>query len=132
MKRFYIVLIAILLTSGCKEDTKYSDEKMYDIAAKLKDTAKALDGFAKFSDLSSLSDQEMLLQAVKNNPEQLSVFEDYQLLVDIQGSNAVLMLCDGEKALIEDAGCNLDLDKIYWQQQNNSCVITLKAKDVCD
>lgn len=133
MIKALIKISFIVLLAGCSlTQGKYSDEKMYDIAAQVKDLSQAVDGYLKFGDATGLSGRTLLLKAVNNDENKLTFLDEYTLKVDIQGDNAVLLVCDGDKALIEDAGCNLALDKAHWQQQgNNTCQITLQAAAVC-
>lgn len=131
MKKY--LLLILLVVSGCAQvfAEQYDDERMYNLASQLKDLAQELDGYVKFSDDQQVSRESLLQRSgslnIVSNP-----FSGYQVLVDLQGNHVVLMLCDKDISLMEDAGCNAEFDKIYWKRpQSDSCKITLQAAQVC-
>lgn len=131
----------ILALTSCATQAKYSDEVMYDIASLLKDVGVAVDGELKFGNTANLTKDEIITNATSSNPEQLTRLvelakegdiTDYRMISEFQGDNVVMMICDGEVALMEDAGCNAAFDNPYWDNpQPNSCTITLNAAQVC-
>lgn len=127
------ILLILLVISGCTQvfAKQYDDEKMYDLASRFKDLTQKVDGYIKFSDDQQKSKERLIERSGALNSVN-SYFSDYELIVDVQGDHVVLMLCDDDIALIEDAGCNAKVDKTYWQRPTaNSCQISLKASQVC-
>jgi hypothetical protein len=129
-----LVTACVLSLVSCMSiESQYNDEAMYDHASRLKDVSQAVDGLIKFGDPDGLEGDQLILKAVNNDTELLQSFGDYTLKVDIQGDHAVLLLCDADKVLIEDAGCNVGVDATYWSNvKPNSCAVVLKASDVCN
>ncbi|ENM5796551.1 hypothetical protein [Vibrio mimicus] len=140
MKLFTAIAFLLTLTS-CATQTKYSDEVMYDMASVLKDVAQAVDGELKFGETTGLSNEEIIVKAMSSNPKLLTRLPElategkvahYRILSEFQGDNAVMLICDGDIALMEDAGCNAAFDKVYWKSpQPNTCNITLNAAAIC-
>ncbi|NOI65396.1 hypothetical protein [Vibrio sp. 99-8-1] len=139
--RLITQIALILALTSCATQAKYSDEVMYDLASVLKDVSQAVDGELKFGNTANLTNDAIIKNATSSNPKQLTRLvelakegniTDYRIISQFQGDNAVMMICDGEVALMEDAGCNAEFDTPYWNNpQPNSCAITLNAAEVC-
>ncbi|OOE87171.1 hypothetical protein BZG73_02965 [Salinivibrio siamensis] len=139
--RLITALAMLMAIASCSTQAKYSDEVMYDMASILKDVSQAIDGELKWGNTEGLSQEEIISNATLTNPNQLPELEvlaqeakvtNYRLLQEFQGGNAVMLICDGDVALMEDAGCNAEFDKIYWKSPRpNTCSINLDAVALC-
>lgn len=139
--RLITTLALLMALTSCSTQAKYSDEVMYDMASILKDVSQAVDGELKWGNTEGLSQEEIISSAISTNPNQLPELEvlanegkvaNYRLLQEFQGDNAVMLICDGNVALMEDAGCNAEFDKIYWKSpRSNTCSINLDAAAIC-
>ncbi|GHA66867.1 hypothetical protein ACFFLZ_15320 [Photobacterium aphoticum] len=126
----FLGLIALL--TGCISSAPYSDEALYDVASTLKDITQAVDGEIKFGDTDNLTHAQIIDNALAADPSLLDKLKPYQWQLAIQGDHAVMLLCDDDIALMEDAGCNAQFDNAYWQQPKpDSCRIQLQAQEVC-
>lgn len=131
--KYLNLLILSMLTAGCAVSKPYNDEKMYDLASQFKDLAQTVDGSIKFGDVMIDSGAQALEIVSTEQPDKVAPFVKYTIKAEMQGDNAVLLLCEEDVALIEDAGCNAVLDKVYWNElKSNSCVITLQSNQVCN
>jgi hypothetical protein len=131
MKHLLFIIVSMLIV-GCSASNPYNDEKMYDLASQFKDLSQTVDGAIKFGEVAIDTGQQALERVSVEQPDKVAPFAEYVIKVELQGDNAVLLLCDDNIALIEDAGCNAVLDKVYWQVLNpNSCVITLDSHQLC-
>ena len=127
----YISLIVLL--SGCYTPKKNNPEVMADLASQLKDIATAVDGTLKFSETPYSTTDELLKAAVNNDLSKLAPFGKYTLIVNVQDDNAVLLLCDANTALIEDAGCTAQSDIQHWGAEAiHQCEITINAQQLCN
>lgn len=132
MKHLLCISLMVLL-SGCYTATNYNSEVMADLASQLKDIAAAVDGTLKFSESSYSSTDELLKVAINNDVSKLTPFNDYKLIIEVQKNHAVLLLCNGDTALIEDIGCTAQSDLQHWKSDSiHSCLITLEAKNLCN
>lgn len=130
--KYIVFIILSILTAGCSAKNPYNNEEMYDLASQFKDLSQTVDGSIKFGDAVVESGVQALEIVSVEQPDKVVPFVKYTIKVEIQGDNAVLLLCEDDVALIEDAGCNAVLDKIYWKEiKSNSCVITLDSNQVC-
>jgi hypothetical protein len=127
------LLICIFLSVSCSAINKYDDERMYDLASKFKDLSQSIDGHIKFSEDLIYDGDQILNQMLLSAPNLLTSFADFTIKVSVQKSNAILLLCDGDIALIEDAGCNAVMDKILWKDvKPNSCEFTIDSIQLCN
>lgn len=139
--RLITTLALLMALTSCSTPAKYSDEVMYDMASILKDVSQAIDGELKWGKTEELSQEEIISSATSTNPNQIPELKvlaqeakvaNYRLLHEFQGDNAVMLICDGNVALMEDAGCNAEFDKIYWKSpRSNTCSINLDAAAIC-
>jgi hypothetical protein len=131
MKHLLFIIVSMLIV-GCSTSNPYNNEKMYDLASQFKDLSQTVDGSIKFGEVAIENGHQALERVSIEQPDKVVPFAEYIIKVEVQGDNAVLLLCDEDIALIEDAGCNAVLDKVYWQALNpKSCVIRLDSHQLC-
>lgn len=128
-----IILFTLILSVGCSQlPSAHEPEKMADLASQLKDMSAAVDGTLKFSSETYTDPQKLLLAAIRGDKSKLEPFKNYQLKVVIQEQNAVLLLCEKEILLIEDAGCTAKSDIQHWLSEDaKACEATLRTDSVC-
>ena len=128
-----ILIMGMLFCIACvNKPNEYEPERMADLASQLKDIAAALDGTLKFSDTHYTEGKQLLQDAIDNDANRLVSFNQFQIHVIIDKSNAALLLCDNNTLLIEDAGCTAQSDVQHWRQPNNECKATLALSQVCN
>ena len=131
--KYLTLILVIVLSVGCSSLANAHDpEKMTDLASQLKDISAAVDGTLKFSTKTYTDPQALLMAAINSNKNKLTPFEDYQLKVFIQDKNAILLLCEDDILLIEDAGCTAPSDIQHWQSTDTqACKVTINASKIC-
>jgi hypothetical protein len=131
MMKFSFISLLLIFSSQVCFAQGYDDEVMYDLASKFKDLSQKVDGYIKFSPGAVKGKTNVLENAgVKTIIQE--EFSGYEVKVDVQGTNVVMLLCKDDIALIEDAGCNAELDKALWKSPKaNSCRVTLESSSVC-
>ncbi|MDV6317212.1 hypothetical protein [Idiomarina sp. HP20-50] len=128
-----LTLLSLLLVAGCNSYADSSDpEKMYDIASDLKDLAAGVDALVKFDNGKNLTKSELLLKAVNHDSSRLEIFTGYDLQLKIEGENSSVLLCEGNRAIIEDSGCSAKSDIHHWKNDSvMACEFTLDLTKVC-
>lgn len=134
-------IMLILSLASCASQARYSEEVMYDIASILKDINQAVDGELKFGYTSGLTNDQIIKNATSSNSDKFTKLpelamkaniSEYRLISELQADNSIMMICDGDVALMEDVGCNAEFDKIYWNYpQPDTCKIKLDAMKIC-
>lgn len=132
-RKVFVAVFALILVPGCNGYEKTSDpEKMYDIASGLKDVATSVDGLVKFGNGKSLTESELILEAVNQNRSRLNIFQGFELHVKIEGNNSSLLLCKGDEAMIEDTGCTPESDLNHWRSASAAaCEFTIDLQAIC-
>lgn len=140
--RLITAIAFILSVTSCTTQARYSDEIMYDIASIIKDINQSIDGELKFGDVAELTSEKIIANAKYSNSDKLTKLAslakdakiyDYRMIIELQGVSSVMMVCDGDIALMEDVGCNAKFDRVYWDfPQSNSCKVSLDAAVFCD
>lgn len=115
---------------GHDEQARFPDEKeRADLSVKMKILSWTMDGyFAKQASPPTGSDEEILRQAAAGKTED---FAPYLLKMQYQQPYAVLLLCtkDGSRAIIEDAGCSMRVDRQVRDEA--PCAFTLRVSEGC-
>tara|TARA_R110002033_G_scaffold20300_4_gene51483 strand:- start:11267 stop:11665 length:399 start_codon:yes stop_codon:yes gene_type:complete len=130
--KFIVFFALMFLSLSCSCTDKYDDESMYDLASKFKDLSQAVDGHLKFSGEQVEDGAQLLSEISERYPQLIVPFKDFTIMAKIQSGNVVLLLCDENIALIEDAGCNGKLDVNHWiDAKADSCEFTIDSALLC-
>lgn len=147
-KKILLILAAVavfdLLTAAAvyfwwrsgQEQTRVPDEKeRAELSVKISALSWAVDGYLSRQEtrLADSDDAELLRQAAAHDPSLLAekLFAPYLLKVQVQQPHAVLLLCtkDGSRAVIEDAGCSVSVDRQV--RDAAPCAFTLRVREGC-
>lgn len=130
-----ITLTSFLLLSACATPiaVKPDAEERGLLSTKMVNLSAAVESY--FLDLPEMPVDDainILRSATRHDPRLLaSEFEPYVMKVQYQKPYAVLLLCnkDGNRAIMEDAGCSARLDRQVTD--NVSCEFTLFVNSGC-
>jgi len=134
--RILISLAVTLLLEACvitPIDAAPDVKERGRLSTKMVNLSSAVDTY--FADLSEApidSEVNILQNATRHDPRLLaSEFQSYVLKVQYQNPYAVLLLCskDGNRAIMEDAGCSARLDRQVSQAV--PCEFTLRVTQNC-
>lgn len=124
--------LAVLL-SGCA--TRHSAQEMDFLASALHKVASSVDSQVRYQGAPmSVSSEELLKQAAKEDPKSMRYFDRRVLRVLRQGDDTAVLLCEAGpgRALLEDAGCTAKTDSRRWEEPGpQRCEFTLNLKAVC-
>lgn len=133
----YLLAVSLLLgVSACAVHGPFKEDEqaMQTLGSALTKLSSAVDVTVAYEDLpEGISDQELLVQSTRHDPELLRRFDGYRLRVLHQDSYAVLLVCsetDG-RALLEDATCTAPMDRHAWREAT-SCEFTLRDPKLCE
>lgn len=121
---------------ACSQTVSDQDEEFSDKAAQLGRLAGAVDGLIKFgSPPDTLTGEQLLREAVKDNPALLAPFINYFVIARREGALSSVLLCSQSRknAIAEDAGCtSARLDAAIWRvNPAASCSFTLNLIEIC-
>ncbi len=133
--RTLMVLVAALPLSACSTsvDSAPSAKERGRLSTQMVNLSSAVDAY--FADLpqAPTDSDAVILQNATRHDKRLLVpeFEPYMLKVQYQNPYAVLLLCskDGQRAIMEDAGCSARLDRQIMDRA--PCKFTLRVKQGC-
>mgnify|MGYP001584438197 FL=1 len=136
VRRTTIVLVSILFLLGCALNSRAGEsEKMLILGSALTKLSATVESTVRYkSPPEDISDAELLTLSTKHDPPLLAPFEDYTMRVLQQDKHAIVLVCtkDGQRALLEDAGCTAELDKHLWKERPaKPCEFTLSIHAVC-
>lgn len=112
------LLCLLVLPLACS--AKNADT-MYSLSVELNKLTTTLEGYKQLANPpASLSDKEFLDKAVAHDPELLTPFSDYILILDKNNEFVSLIMCSANatQALLQDAGCTSQSDRHLWNEGN--------------
>lgn len=134
------LLLAILALASCfaSDDplTKPPDaEEMMVMASRLTKLSTAVESTVRYKNPpSNLNENELLQLSVKHDPQLLENFAGFRVKVLSQDRHAVVLVCskEGDKGLLEDAGCTSSMDRHHWRDSPQSaCKFTMNMVTDC-
>jgi hypothetical protein len=133
MKRLTLVLALLCLSVGCPAQP-LDEATMSPKESALNKVAASLEAAVVFKGAStSLTEEQLLAFAVKDDPAQLEPLRDLQVRVRRNGPYSSVLVCtaDGKRALLEDAGCTPKLDAKLWDKPPVACEFRLDLAEAC-
>jgi hypothetical protein len=131
------VALVLALAAGCTPLTQTQPpdrEEMYIKASALTNLAAAMESTVRYKNPpSELSDRELLTLATQHDPILLDNFKGYTVRVLRQARHSAVLVCDanGNRALLEDAGCTGPMDRHRWVGKPAPCEFTIDTAEVC-
>ena len=131
-KIIHVLIGMILLMSSACILRRPQQVKMGGLSSEVTKLSKAVESTVRYSDVSNISDSELLARSTEHNPELLKQFSGYFIRIARNDRDVIILICtkDQKRALFEDAGCTSELDKISWDK-NLKCDFTSKVEIAC-
>ena len=130
-----VLVICLLVAAGCAHAASVDVEQMYGLASALTKLSAAVESAVGFKDPpGGLADAGLVEFATQHDPTLRAPFEGYTLRTLRQPPHAAVLVCtpDGQRALLEDAGCSAALDVHRWKDDPPTpCEFTLDLASVC-
>lgn len=125
----------LVLLAGCAHTAQLDEEQMYGLASALTKLSASLESAVGFKDPpAGLSDAELIVFATQHDPTLRARFDGYTLRILRRDPHAAVLVCtsDGQRALLEDAGCSAAMEKHRWKDAPpSSCEFTVDLAAVC-
>jgi hypothetical protein len=132
MLRIGYVIFMLLTISSCVHMQKGIDPtEMAVRASALTKLSSAMQAYVRYTDpLPDLSESALLAEGTKHDPALLANLGDYKLRLLVQDRHAVLLMCtrEGDRALLEDAGCTGTFEAHRWKQDAAPCEFSSAIK----
>jgi hypothetical protein len=131
-KIIHVLIGMMLLMSSACILRRPQQVKMGGLSSEVTKLSKAVESTVRYSDVSNISDSELLARSTEHNPELLKQFSGYSIRIAHNDRDVIILICtkDQNRALFEDAGCTSELDKILWDKKLK-CDFTSKVEIAC-
>ena len=135
-----VYLIAILTvslsTAGCMNRRSNEENAMRPLASALTKLSSEMESLVRYGNPpANATENDLFLQATKNDPSCLDPFDNYTLHTRTQDNHAIVLLCTGDEkqGLLEDLGCTAMLDRNLWGEgATMPCDFSLSVELVCN
>lgn len=128
--RLLSAAVVLFLASGCERPAQPDAARMGPLASALTKLSGAVEATVRYeSPPADAADEALLKLATAADPGLTTPFEGYILRARQEAGHAVLLLCERDRALLEDLGCTGPLETAHWQSAvKAACAFTLKAE----
>jgi len=128
---FVVLASVVMLTTSCLHAAQIDAEEVSGLAAALTKVSAPVHSTVRYKNPpADIGDAALLNLATAHNPALLAAFDGYVLKARQDGSNSSVLVCKGEIALVEDAGCT---GKSDWtaSQPDQPCEYVLDLAATC-
>lgn len=137
-KTFYRVvvgLLAVVVVGYGYADTRIDAEAMNIKASELTKLSTAAESTVRYKNPpAGLDEMGLLRLSSRHDPQLLQNFVGFKVRILARDKHAVVLVCtaDGQRALLEDAGCTAKFDQYLWDAAPpKPCDFTLDVASVC-
>ena len=132
-KTILCLVVAFISACAVTTDADFSQE-MFNRSSALTKLSAAMEAFVRYGNPpAKATDAELLAEGTKHDPALLTNLGEYKLRVLNRNRHAVVLVCakEGDRALLEDAGCTAKLDEHHWKSGKVPCEFTVQVDSVC-
>src|SRR5690554_5672845 len=114
--RLLLIVAALLMTSACAAGTGLAlcdAEERYKTASHSSDFVQKVNYKYAFEDIENLSNEEIIEQVATSDEDYRSILNNFSVKSYVEGDNVVMLMCEGDSLIIEDAGCTAKVEKVF-------------------
>lgn len=131
-----LLLVAITVAATACQIGSATDEsgRMYQLASALTKLSSVVESTCYYkSPPSDATDHTLLSLATAHDATLLEPFAGFKLRAECKQQHGFVLVCskDGDRGLLEDAGCSGKLDRHLWKSRANGCEFTLSVQASC-
>jgi len=134
--KLLLMLVITIAATACQVGSATDEsERMYQLASPLTKLSAAVESTCFYKNPPpGAADQMLLNLAIVHDATLLEPFADFKLRAECKQQHGFVLVCskDGDRGLLEDAGCSGKLDSHLWKDHKKSCEFTLSVQAICD
>jgi hypothetical protein len=135
MKKLTIRAALLLLLSACTTTGgPVQREAMLTQASALTKLSSAMESLIRYGQPQpGLDDATLLAEGTREDPALMTPFAGFKVRVLNKDRHAVVLVCtkDGQRALLEDAGCTGKMDVHHWELAAAPCEFSVSVANAC-
>jgi hypothetical protein len=129
------MLVITIAATACQVGSTTDESEMYQLASRLTKLSAVVESTCFYKNPpSNTVDQALLGIATAHDTTLLEPFVDFKLRAECKQQHGFVLVCskDGDRGLLEDAGCSGKLDGHLWKDHKKRCEFTLSVQAICD
>lgn len=132
--RLLLVTLALLICNACAaENNALCDtEERYETASHFSDFVQKVNFKYAFEDVEGLSTEEVIEQVARTDEDYRAIRENFNVKSHFENDNVVMLMCEGNSLIIEDAGCTAKVEKVFECGERPACALSSNAYEVCN
>lgn len=134
--KLLLMLVITIAATACQVGLATDEsERMYQLASPLTKLSAAIESTCFYKNPPpSAADHTLLSLATAHDETLLEPFVDFKLRAECKQQHGFVLVCsrDGNRGLLEDAGCSGKLDAHLWKDYEKGCEFTLSVQAICD
>lgn len=132
--RLLLVTLALFICNACAAENHAlcDTEDRYETASHFSDFVQKVNFKYAFGDIEGLSTSDVIKQVANTDQDYQEILRSFDIKSHVEGDNVVMLLCDGESLIIEDAGCTAKVERILACGERIACEISLDVNGICN
>ncbi|KPD20543.1 hypothetical protein [Idiomarina zobellii] len=132
--RLLLVTLASLICNACAAENQAlcDTEGRYETASHFSDFVQKVNFKYVFEDIEGLSNEQIIEQVASTNEDYQAILDNFNVESYVENGNWVMLMCEGNSLIIEDAGCTAKVEKVFECGERPSCALSNSAFEVCN
>ena len=132
--RLLLVTLALLICNACAGENKAlcDTEDRYETASHFSDFVQKVNFKYAFEDIEGLSNEQIIEQVARTDEDYRAIRNSFNVKSYFENDNVVMLMCEGDSLIIEDAGCTAKVEKVFECGERPVCALASNAFQVCN
>jgi len=132
--RLLLIILASLITNACAAENQAlcAKEDRYETASHFSDFVQKVNFKYAFEEIEGLSTEEVIEQVARTDEDYRAILNNFNVKSYFEDDNVVMLMCEGDSLIIEDAGCTAKVEKVFECGERPTCALSSNAFKVCN
>ncbi len=132
--RLLLVTLALLICNACAAENHAlcDTEDRYETASHFSDFVQKVNFKYAFEDIEGLNNEQIIEQVASTDEDYQVILNNFKVKSYFENDNVVMLMCEGDSLIIEDAGCTAKVEKIFECGERPACALSSNAFEVCN
>lgn len=132
--RLLLIISTLLTINACaaENQTLCDTEERYEVASHFSDLVQKVNFKYALDNSEGLSTGEVIKQVASTDQSYQAILRNFDVNSHTEDDNVVMLMCEGDSLIIEDAGCTAKVERILACGQRPACAVSLNLKKLCE
>ncbi|MAD53395.1 hypothetical protein DFO83_11013 [Idiomarina loihiensis] len=132
--KLLLIIIALLMTNACAAENQAlcDTEDRYEAASHFSDFVQKVNFKYALEDIEGLNNEQIIEQVARTDEDYRAILNNFNVKSYFEDDNVVMLMCEGDSLIIEDAGCTAKVEKVFECGERPACALSTNAFKVCN